>query len=164
MSYEDDIRELIEIKYRRWQELKKQEALFGKKTDPGVLIEIRDIEVDIQEMQTNLGKAIVNLSTAPQHQAQSHSTSRLESLRFRDIYHPYETALSQLLQDLGPDHSRYSDAITYQARLTLIINQSRRYGNTQSRETAFAEVIDQLNELTLSTLGLSFHELMEQLD
>lgn len=54
MITKDDIRKLITNHYRRLQRLKEQEALHGLSVDPGVLIEIEDIEIKIAELQEAL--------------------------------------------------------------------------------------------------------------
>ena len=53
----------------------------------------------------------------------------------RDVYSPYEAGLRQLLDQLGPDHPRYADALTYEQRLTENINQSRLSGDTETRRS-----------------------------
>jgi len=76
-----------------------------------------------------------------------------------DNYTPYETGLTELLNRMGQDHPRCSEALIYQQRLTENIKWSRRYGNTDERQAERSEIIDHLNELSLSVLGTSFNEL-----
>jgi hypothetical protein len=78
---------------------------------------------------------------------------------FLDFFSPFEVGLERLLQQMGQNHPRYADFLAYQGRLTENIRRSRRFGNTADRQAERAEVIDLLNELALSTLGISFNEL-----
>jgi Mn-dependent DtxR family transcriptional regulator len=79
-----------------------------------------------------------------------------------DIYSPYEAGLRLMLDRLGRGHPRYSETLVYQQRLTENISQARLYGDTDTRKSERAEVIDRLNELSLAVLGLSFNELCDQ--
>jgi hypothetical protein len=79
-----------------------------------------------------------------------------------DVYSPYESGLRLMLDKLGRDHSRYSETLVYQQRLTDNISQARRYGDTDTRKSERAEVIDRLNELSLAVLGMAFNELCDQ--
>jgi hypothetical protein len=79
-----------------------------------------------------------------------------------DVYTPYETGLHALLERLGHDHPRYSDALVYQQRLTENIEAARRYGDTASRRAERAEIVDQLNALALETLGVSYTALWQE--
>ncbi len=54
MSRKDDIKKLITNHYRRLQKLKEQQALHGTSTDPGILLEIEDIEEKVEKLQTEL--------------------------------------------------------------------------------------------------------------
>ncbi len=76
-----------------------------------------------------------------------------------DTFSAYEVGLRQLLEELGRDHPRYAEALTYQQRLEENLSQARRYGDTETRGATRAEIIDRLNELTLAELGVSFNEL-----
>jgi len=76
-----------------------------------------------------------------------------------DIFTPDEKGLASLLEKLGPQHPRLSEAHTYQYRLTEIIASTRRYGDTEQRRANRAEIVDHLNQLALETIGLAFHEL-----
>ncbi len=82
--------------------------------------------------------------------------------RSSDVYSPYEAGLRLMLHKLGRDHPSYSETLVYQQRLTENISQARRYGDTDTRKSERAEVIDRLNELSLAVLGLSFNELCDQ--
>jgi hypothetical protein len=49
--------------------------------------------------------------------------------------------------------------MVFQARLAENIRCSRRFGDTFERQVERVGIIEQLNGLTLSTLGVSFDEL-----
>lgn len=76
-----------------------------------------------------------------------------------DVYSSYEDGLRRLLDRMGQEHSRYSEALAYQHRLTENIAQCRRYGDTDTRKAERAAIIEQLNDLALSLLSISFNEL-----
>jgi hypothetical protein len=80
---------------------------------------------------------------------------------YTDSFTAYENGLQQLLNQLGLNHPAYDDALTFQQRLTENIQRARRFGDTASRRADRAEVIDQLNALTLNTLGTSFNDLCQ---
>ena len=67
-----------------------------------------------------------------------------------------------MLAQVGPDHPRYSEVLVYQQRLTENISRARRFGDTNLRQADRAEIIDQLNELALATLGISFNKLCQE--
>ena len=79
-----------------------------------------------------------------------------------DAFSSYERGLQNLLNQLGSDHPAYADALLYQQRLTENIQRARRFGDTPSRRADRAEVIDQLNGLTLTTLDTSFNDLSDK--
>jgi len=58
-----ETKELIKIHKRRLHELKKQQAIYGGKTDPGVKIEIEEIEIEIKKLQTELNEINSSLQT-----------------------------------------------------------------------------------------------------
>lgn len=60
MSRRDDIRKLLEKRFRYLQVLKEKEASFGLDAPPHILLEIQDIEAKIAELQTEL-KDLENL-------------------------------------------------------------------------------------------------------
>jgi DNA-binding NarL/FixJ family response regulator len=79
--------------------------------------------------------------------------------RFADVYTAYETGIEQLLNQLSQEHERYADALLYQTRLLENVTYACRYGDTETRRSERLVIIDQLNSLALSTLGVSFQEL-----
>ena len=76
-----------------------------------------------------------------------------------DAFSSYERGLQNLLNQLGADHPARADALLFQQRLTENIQRARRFGDTAARRADRAEVIDQLNALTLTALNSSFNDL-----
>ena len=89
------------------------------------------------------------------------STPRPTTTRpaYTDSFTAYEHGLQNLLDQLGPAHPAYTDALLYQQRLSENIQRARRFDDTASRRADRAEVIDQLNALALATLYQSFNDL-----
>jgi hypothetical protein len=46
-----------------------------------------------------------------------------------DAFSAYKAGLRQLLEKLGRDHPRYSEAFTYQQRLEENLSHTKRYGD-----------------------------------
>ncbi len=89
-----------------------------------------------------------------------HSTdNHPEKITYLDFFSPFEIGLERLQNQIGQDHARYSDFLIYKQRLTENLRRSRRFGNTSDRQAERAEIIDQLNELALSVLRVSFNDL-----
>jgi len=80
-------------------------------------------------------------------------------VRQGDMFAAYEKGLEHLLARLGAAHGRYSEALVYQQRLVENIGRARRFGDTPQRQADRAEIIDQLNELALASLSVSFNQL-----
>ena len=76
-----------------------------------------------------------------------------------DIFSPFEIGLERLMEQMEEEHIRYSDFMVFQARLAENIRCSRRFGDTFERQVERVGIIEQLNGLTVSTLGVSFDEL-----
>jgi len=76
-----------------------------------------------------------------------------------DTYTPYEAGLRALLERLGSDHARFTEALGYQQRLAENIAAARRYGDTEARRAGRAEIADRLNALALEALGVSYSAL-----
>jgi hypothetical protein len=76
-----------------------------------------------------------------------------------DGYSHYEIGLHVLLNRIELDDPHYPDALVYQQRLVENIKQSRRYGDNDTRKSERAEIVDRLNELSLSVLEVSFNKL-----
>jgi tetratricopeptide (TPR) repeat protein len=79
-----------------------------------------------------------------------------------DVYSSYEAGLRQLLDRLGKSHPRYAEALVYQQRLSENIAECRRHGDTDTRQAERSEIIDQLNQLALTELDISFSDLCSQ--
>jgi len=78
-------------------------------------------------------------------------------------YWPYEVGVRQLLNRMKTlNHPDYRDALVYQQRLTENIAKARLYGDTDTRQAERSEVIDRLNGLALTALGVSFNDLCDQ--
>ena len=78
-----------------------------------------------------------------------------------DVFSSYEQGLKTLLERLGQDHPRYTEALTFQSRLLENMAQARRYGDTETRRAERAQIVDGLNRLALETGGPDFNELCE---
>ncbi len=78
-----------------------------------------------------------------------------------DDHSLYEIGLSKLLNRTEIGHSHHSEVHVYQQRLSENITRTRRYGDTDTQRAERAEIIDRLNEVALSALGISFTELCE---
>lgn len=76
-----------------------------------------------------------------------------------DHYTAYETGLTQLLLRFDPTQTQYQEALVYQQRLTENLATVRRFGDNETNRTERAQIIDQLNRLALTTLGVSFNEI-----
>jgi DNA-binding NtrC family response regulator len=79
-----------------------------------------------------------------------------------DVFSRYEHGLDQLSLRIGKTHKRYSEMLIYQQRLAENIAQSRQYGDADIRKAERSEIINRLNELTLTAVGVSFIELSKQ--
>ncbi len=80
-------------------------------------------------------------------------------MQIADLFTYYETGLEKLLNQMGPDHQHYPEALTLQQRLVENIAQTRQHGDTEARRAERSEIVLQLNALTQDTLGSSFNEL-----
>jgi hypothetical protein len=83
----------------------------------------------------------------------------LENYQRGDVFSCYEDGLRSFNAQLDKQHPRYSDFLVYQQRLQENIAQARRYGNNDTLQSGRAEIIDQLNSVGQSVLGVSFNEL-----
>jgi len=76
-----------------------------------------------------------------------------------DAFTLYETGMNRLLKQLGRDHPRHTEVLTFQARLTENVAQTRRYGDNETRRTERVQIVDSLNCLALEAVGTSFNDL-----
>jgi len=105
------------------------------------------------------GSGNINISSPPQSEKTEQPQPKP---RYEDIFSAYENGLNRMLAQLGPAHARYGEALVYQQRLTENISRARRFGDTNLRQADRAEIIDQLNELTLATIGISFNKMCQE--
>ncbi len=78
-----------------------------------------------------------------------------------DIFSSYERGLEELLNRLGRGHPRYAETLTLQARLRENIDQTRLYGDTETRRAERAQIVEALNDLALNIAGESFTQISE---
>lgn len=76
-----------------------------------------------------------------------------------DPYTPYETGLSAFLNRVDKDWSHYVDVLTLEARLRENLDKTRKYGDTAQLQHERAQILANLNRLTLDALGTSFNAL-----
>jgi len=69
MSRQDEITSLIARHNRRLRKLKEQQAIYGTRTDPAILIEIEDIEAKLAELQSELQKIEETMQLAAEEEA-----------------------------------------------------------------------------------------------
>ena len=113
----------------------------------------KDALAFLQWLRPHSGK--VDVVFSPGEPSVTYEVSALEP----DVYASYEVGLHQLMSQVRQDDPQYSKTLVYQQRLIENITQSRQYGDTETRRAERAEVVNRLNELTLSVLGISFSEL-----
>jgi hypothetical protein len=70
-----------------------------------------------------------------------------------DLFTLYETSMQFLLDKLGQEHPRYSEALTYQQHLRENIAMSRQYGDTEMRRAERNAIIVQINNLAQEETG-----------
>jgi len=81
-----------------------------------------------------------------------------------DVYSLYEAGTFELLNRIGRDHQLYENALLYQLRLSENIKNSRLYGETDILKADRNRIINELNKLALSALGVSFNEILAQVE
>lgn len=101
-------------------------------------------------------------STAPPDPASATTPSACHRPETEDCYSRYEIGLRRLLEQLGADHPRYSEALTYQHRLIENIEQARRHGDTETLRAERSRIIEQLNRFALEEVGTPFNDLCSQ--
>lgn len=84
-----------------------------------------------------------------------------EHLHHSDVYSRYERGLVVLLNRIGPDHTRHSEILVFQQRLTENISRSRRNGDTAEHRAERTIIIDGLNGLASAELRTSFNQLCD---
>lgn len=76
-----------------------------------------------------------------------------------DQHTTYETGMEQLLARLGNAHPHYNEALVYQQRLLENITATRVYGDTEIRRSDRTQIIERLNAIAQTNVGVSFNEL-----
>ena len=108
------------------------------------------------ELATALGGAKpVTTKTQPSSKA---PTARV---RYNDTYTRYENGLEQFEKELGTQHPEFVNFTIQQTMLQEQIDIARRTSDTNDRAVRRAEIIAQLNQLALTTLGKSFNSLCQ---
>lgn len=74
----------------------------------------------------------------------------------------YKKGVTLLLERLGSEHQRYTDVLILQARLLKNIEDTNRFGETEARRAEWAQIVNTLNQLALSTMEVSFNDLCEE--
>jgi hypothetical protein len=70
-----------------------------------------------------------------------------------------DAGLRKLRDQMPSDHHYYSEALTYEQALLKNIASARRFGDDDALKAARTPIIGRLNELALSTIGVSFDDL-----
>ena len=79
-----------------------------------------------------------------------------EELVKPDAYTSYEAGLRRLLDQVGKGHPQYEKILVFQQRLLENIATARLYNDTDTLRSDRAQIIAQLDNLTLDTLAISF--------
>lgn len=108
------------------------------------------------------GSGDINITDAHKTEGSAPGLETGPKTRYRDTFSSYEIGAQRLLAQMGQNHPRYLEALGYQDRLRGNIDRSRRFGDTGSRKSDRAEIVEQLNELSLSVTGTSFNELCQE--
>ncbi|MCA9948973.1 MAG: phosphotransferase [Anaerolineales bacterium] len=136
-------------------------------------IKMQEDEKDSQRNQTethfhgtvtgpiHTGSGNINISGSRESRDTVSGSESETKPRYRDTFSAYEDGLQQLLVQIGQNHLRYLEALGNQNRLLDNINRARRFGDTGQRKADRAEIIEQLNELSLSVVGTSFNEICQ---
>lgn len=77
----------------------------------------------------------------------------------RDRLSYYEDGLRDMLKKLDRNNPRYRKALVYEQQLRENIFITRQEGENNERQTDRTQIIDQLNNIARSELGLSFNDL-----
>jgi len=106
--------------------------------------------------------AIKKREPEPHADLETVSQKRLFNAGFEgvsSVFTQYEVGLVRLLEQLGKEHSRYTEALTIQTRLLENIRQARLYGDHPASSAERARIVGSLNRLAMDTVGKSFNEL-----
>lgn len=75
------------------------------------------------------------------------------------LFDSYRQGLTRLIEKLGSDRSQLSAVYVYQQRLIENLDRAARYGDTETLRSERAEILDRLNTLAQTALGLAFTDL-----
>jgi len=101
---------------------------------------------------------VARLRKVQQEEQQEYQSPQARA-HYADPYTPYEVGLGELRKRLGPDHPRYPEVLVYQVRLIENIDQTREFGDTETRRAERAEIVKRLDAISLSTLKVPFSDL-----
>lgn len=76
-----------------------------------------------------------------------------------DSFVRYHLNLRQLVERLGPNHPRLTDALVLQARLTENMDEATRYGPSETNRADRMRILEQLNNLAIATCDVPFFQL-----
>lgn len=76
----------------------------------------------------------------------------------------YRRGLRQANERLGTDHPRYKEFLVYEQRLQDGLTHSERYGDSEVHRSDRAQVVEQLNQLCLRELHVSFNQLCSSVE
>lgn len=107
------------------------------------------------------GSGNINVTGTGESEESALGSETETKTRYRDTLSSYEIGTQRLLAQMGRNHPRYLEALGYQDRLRDNIDRSRRFGDTSLRKADRAEIVEQLNELSLSETGISFNEMCQ---
>lgn len=71
-----------------------------------------------------------------------------------------ETQIKALLDGLEKNDPRYAEVLTFQEQLVRNLDESRRYGDTETLRADRNRIVDQLNRLNLEVLGQPLQRLL----
>lgn len=72
------------------------------------------------------------------------------------LFNSYRQGVVALIEKLGRNHKQLGAAHVYQQRLIENLDRVVRYGDTETLKAERAEILDQLNGLAQSALGMTF--------
>lgn len=78
-----------------------------------------------------------------------------------DDFAKYRSGIQQLLSRMGQNHLRFLETLTYQKQLEQNIIDTQRDGDTQTHRSERSEILERLNEVSISTLRVHFKELCQ---
>lgn len=101
MSRLDDLKQLLRRKERRLQKLREQAAISGRKTDPEILLEIEDLEVELVELQSTLDTLTERPSAPETHDGSSQSPAGPWQVLVVDDEPTWQGRLKRILRSIN---------------------------------------------------------------